>query len=247
MTADIVRHLASGVMAICWEKVAENYRQDCEAHFQSQCHDTYRTKTAQFVVVRIVVTAFCAYKNRCRVAPVLDAKEVSEMPKIRNILPKKDVESGASHDMRPFTHSMEEFFGNHFPRRWMEGFFESEGWKRPFWNDLGETFDVWPKVDVLDKKDALVVRAELPGIKKEDLEVTIAGDRLTLEAERNFEEKEEKKDFFRPEIAYGRLLRTVHLPVEIKGEEAKAELKDGVVEIYLPKVKAVTPHTVKVA
>ena len=46
------------------------------------------------------------------------------MPKVRNILPKKDRETGGAREMRPFTHSMEEFFGNHFPRRWMEGFFE---------------------------------------------------------------------------------------------------------------------------
>jgi HSP20 family protein len=149
--------------------------------------------------------------------------------------------------MRPFTHSMEEFFGNHFPRRWMEGFFEPYAFKRPFWSELGEDLEVWPKIDVLDKKDAIVVRAEMPGIKKEDLEITIAGDRLTLEAKREYEEKEEKEDFFRSEIAYGRLYRVIPLPVEVKGDEAKAELINGVVEIVLPKVEKITPHTVKVA
>jgi HSP20 family protein len=174
-------------------------------------------------------------------------KEVSTMPNVRNILPKKDREVGRVRESWPFTHSMEEFFGTHFPRRWMEGFAEPTAWKRPFWPEFGETFDVWPKVDVLDKKDAIVIRAEIPGIKKEDLEVTIAGDRLTLEAKREFEEKIEKEDLFRSEIAYGRLYRVVPLPVEVKGDEAKAEMKDGVVEITLPKVETITPHTVKVA
>jgi HSP20 family protein len=178
---------------------------------------------------------------------MLVTKEVSTMPKVRNILPKKDREVGRAHEMRPFTHSMEEFFGTRFPRRWMEGFFDPYGWKRPFWGELSEDLEVWPKIDVLDKDDAIVVRAEIPGVKKEDLEVTIAGDRLTLEAKRDYEKKEEKEDFFRSEIAYGRLYRVVPLPVEVKGDEAKAEMKDGVVEIVLPKVEAVTPHTVKVA
>ncbi|MDH3989138.1 MAG: Hsp20/alpha crystallin family protein [Gammaproteobacteria bacterium] len=169
------------------------------------------------------------------------------MPNVRNILHKKESEPGESREMRPFTHSMEDFFGNHFPRRWMEGFFDPVAWKRPFMGEFGETFEVWPKIDILDKKDALVVRAEMPGVKKEDLEVTIAGDRMTLKAERNFEEKEEKDEFFRSEMAYGRLFRVVHLPVEVMGDEAKAELKDGVVEVYLPKVETITPHTVKVA
>ena len=169
------------------------------------------------------------------------------MANVRNILPKKEGETGRARELRPFTHSMEEFFGNHFPRRWMEGFFEPYFWKRPFLTEFGEDMTVWPKIDVMDKKDAIVVRAELPGIEKKDLDITIAGDRLTLEAKREYEEKEEKEDFFRSEIAYGRLYRVIPLPVEVKGEEAKAELKNGVVEIVLPKVEKVTPHTVKVA
>ena len=169
------------------------------------------------------------------------------MAKVRNILPKKDREVGRVRETWPFTHSMEEFFGTHFPRRWMEGMGEPFPWRRPVLSDVGEAFEVWPKVDILDKNDAIVVRAEIPGIKKDDLEVTIAGDRLTLEAKRKFEEKEEKEDFFSSEIAYGRLYRVIRLPVEVKGDEAKAMMKDGVVEIMLPKVAAITPHTVKVA
>ena len=169
------------------------------------------------------------------------------MPKVRNILPKKDREVGRAREMRPFTHGMEEFFGNHFPRRWMEGFFEPHAWKHPSWTEFGEAFEVWPKVDVLDKDDALVVRAEIPGVRRQDLEITIAGDRLTLEAKREYEEKEEEKEYFRSEMAYGRLYRVIPLPVEVKGDEAKAEVKDGIVEIYLPKVETVTPHTIKVA
>jgi len=169
------------------------------------------------------------------------------MPNIRHILPKKDREIGTGRAMRPFTHSMEEFFENHLPRRWMEGLNEPYAWKRPFWNEFEQTLDVLPRVDILDRGDALLVRAEMPGIKKEDLEITIAGDRLTFEAKRDVEEEEKNDDFFRHEMSYGRLFRAVHLPVDVVSDKAKAELKDGIVELYLPKVEVTTPFKVEVA
>ncbi len=169
------------------------------------------------------------------------------MPNVRNILPKKGREIGTGRALRPFTHSMEEFFENHFPSRWMEGFFEPAAWSKPSWRELERDFDVMPKVDILDKKDALLVRVEMPGIKKEDLEITIAGDRLTFEAKREFEKEEKKEDLFRSEMAYGQLFRVIHLPVEVMGDETKAEMKDGMIEVYLPKVEGVTPHKIKVA
>ena len=168
------------------------------------------------------------------------------MPNVRNIFPKKEHETGAGRAMTPFTHSMEEFFGDFFPRRWMEGF-EPFAWRKPFWPEVEGKFDFLPNVDMIDKDDELLIRAEMPGVKKDDLEVTIAGDRLTLQAKRDFEEKEEKDDFFRHEMAYGRMFRTVRLPVEVYGDKAKAELEDGIVEIRLPKVEVTHPLKIKVA
>ena len=168
------------------------------------------------------------------------------MPKVRSIVPKKEPEFGAGRAITPFTHSMEEFFENFFPRRWMEGF-EPLGWRRPMWPEIEEKFDFLPNVDVIDRDDYVLVRAEMPGVKKEDLEITIAGDRLTLEAKREVEEKEDKDDFFRHEMAYGRMFRTLRLPVDVVGDKATAELKDGIVQIHLPKVEVTTPHKVKVA
>ena len=167
------------------------------------------------------------------------------MPNVRNIIPKK--ERGTGKALRPFSREMEDFFEDMFPRRWSEGFFSPFFMRRPFWGEFDEKFDFFPKVDILDKDDALLVRAEMPGVKKEDLDITIAGDRLVFEAKRDYEEEEKKEDFVRHEMAYGRLSRAVHLPVEVLGDEAKAELKDGVLEIFLPKVEATTPFKVKVA
>ena len=169
------------------------------------------------------------------------------MPKVRNLMPKREREFGTGRSMRPFTHSMDEFFENYLPRRWMEDFFEPMSWKRTPWSEAGDMYAVWPTVDIIDRKDALVVRAEMPGVEKDDLEVTIAGDRLTLEAKRDFKGEEKKEDFFRTEIAYGRIFRVVNLPVAVDGDRAKAEMKDGIVEIWLPKVEVTEPHKVKVA
>lgn len=169
------------------------------------------------------------------------------MPKVRNILPTKERKAGAGRALRPFTHGMDEFFDEYFPRRWMEGLMEPYFGKRPFLTETEELFDVIPKVDILDRGDTLVVRAEMPGVKREDLDITIAGDRLMIEAKRELDEEEKTDEFFRHEMAYGRLYRTVHLPVEVVGDEAKAELKEGVLEMILPKVEATTPFKVKVA
>ena len=115
------------------------------------------------------------------------------------------------------------------------------------WPEIEEKFDFLPNVDIVDRDDHVLVRAEMPGVKKEDLEITIAGDRLTFEAKREVEQKEEKDDFYRHEMAYGRMFRTVRLPVDVHGDKASAELKDGIVEVNLPKVEVTTPHKVKVA
>jgi HSP20 family protein len=142
----------------------------------------------------------------------------------------------------PLTHSMEEFFEDFPPRRWMETF-EPFGWKWPMGIDFERSF----RIDLMDHEKELIVRAELPGVEKDDVEVTIAGDRLTIEAEREFEEEETKETFYRHELGYGELRRTIALPVEIDTDGIKAELKDGILSVILPKVQAAERHTVKVA
>jgi len=142
----------------------------------------------------------------------------------------------------PLTHSMEEFFEDFPPRRWMETF-EPLGWKWPVGIDYERAF----RLDIVDRDKELMVRAELPGVAKDDVEVTISGDRLTIEAEREFEEEESKETFYRHELGYGELLRTIALPVEVDVEHIDAELKDGILSVVLPKIQAAERHTVKVA
>ncbi len=144
--------------------------------------------------------------------------------------------------MTPLTHSMEEFFENFPSRRWMETF-EPLGFKWPMDADYERSF----RLDVVDRDKELVVRGELPGVKKDDIEVTISGDRLMIEARREFEEEDRKDAFYRHEVGYGELVRTVALPVEVDVEHVNAELKDGFLEIRLPKLESFERHTIKVA
>ena len=142
----------------------------------------------------------------------------------------------------PRTRSMEEFFEDFPPRRWMETF-EPIGWKWPIGIDYERAF----RLDVVDHDEELVVRAELPGVEKDDVKVEITGDRLLIEAERKFEEEEEKENFYRHELGYGSLMRTVVLPEDVDADNVQAELKEGILSITLPKIRVAEKHTVKVA
>ena len=142
----------------------------------------------------------------------------------------------------PRTRSMEEFFEDFPPRRWMETF-EPIGWKWPIGIDYERAF----RLDVIDRDKELVVRAELPGVEKEDVKVEITGERLMIEAERKFEEEEEKENFYRHELGYGKLMRTVVLPEDVDADNVQAELKEGILSITLPKIRVAEKHTVKVA
>ncbi len=121
--------------------------------------------------------------------------------------------------------------------RLFEGFFP-RGWMRPMrweWPSLAEIERRFPKVDVIDRDNEIVVKAEVPGVDKKDIEVTTTDNTVTIKGKTSHEEKEEKGDFYRCEISRGAFSRTVALPGEVDGSQAKASFKDGVLELTLPK------------
>jgi HSP20 family protein len=95
-----------------------------------------------------------------------------------------------------------------------------------------------PNVDVFEENDHVVVRAEMPGIKKDQIEVNLTADTITLSGEKKQEEKVEKKDYFRMESSYGTFARTIRLPCEVETEKAEAKYQDGILEIRVPKTTA---------
>lgn len=136
--------------------------------------------------------------------------------------------------------------------RWFEDFFP-HGWLRPFrrewpsWGELAAPFEGrMPKVDVIDRDDAVVVRAEVPGVDKKDLDVSMTERSVTIKGESSHESKEEKGDYYRSEISRGSFLRTVALPSDVDTDKARAQFKDGVLELTLPKVVKAKRRTVKI-
>jgi len=103
-----------------------------------------------------------------------------------------------------------------------------------------------PKVDVSENENAYVLKAELPGVNKEDIKIDINNNALTLKGEKKFEEKTEKENHVRVERSYGSFSRTFALSDKVDTENVKASYKDGVLEITLPKKEEAKPREVKV-
>lgn len=104
-----------------------------------------------------------------------------------------------------------------------------------------------PRVDLIDRDEEILVRAEVPGVEKNDLNVDLSGQLLTIHGERRHEEKEEEGEYFRAEIARGAFTRTIRLPEDVELEKAKAEFKDGILEIHLPKTHKTERRRIAVA
>jgi len=112
---------------------------------------------------------------------------------------------------------------------------------------MGVDYERSFRLDVIDHDKELVIRGELPGVEKDDIEVTVMGDRLIIEAEREFEKEDDEDAYYRHEVGYGKLMRTIALPVSVDAENIHAELKDGILEVTLPKLEVAERHTIKVA
>ncbi len=111
---------------------------------------------------------------------------------------------------------------------------------------LGESVAEWlPAVDVIDEKDKLRIKADLPGVDKNNVEVNIEDGVLTIKGERKQEKEEKDKNYYRRECFYGVFERSISLPAEVDIEKAEANYKDGVLEIILPKKEEAKPKQLK--
>jgi HSP20 family protein len=124
---------------------------------------------------------------------------------------------------------------------WMERFMDDICWLpvRPLSIRM-------PSLDVYEEEDSVVVKAELPGMKKEDVEVNLAGETLTIKGEKKDEKEVKEDNYYRRERSYGSFLRSVGLPCEVKSDEIKASFKDGVLEIRMPKTEEAKKKSVAV-
>ncbi|HVN94803.1 MAG TPA: Hsp20/alpha crystallin family protein [Syntrophorhabdaceae bacterium] len=131
--------------------------------------------------------------------------------------------------------------------RWFEDVF-----RRPF-SLFGHPFprfsqaeEIVPSIDILKDKDDIVVKAELPGVKKEDIDVTLTEDTITISGEKKNEQEVKKKDYYHYESSYGSFSRTFNLPAKVQSDKAKTKIKDGILEIRIPKTEEAKKKEVKV-
>lgn len=124
------------------------------------------------------------------------------------------------------------FFGNSWPSllRWHDTPL-LPGWP-------GERDLRLPSLDVVDRDNDILVRAEIPGIDKKDLDISLTDNLLTIKGQSSSEKKEEKGDYHRREISRSSFARSVTLPGSVDSSKANATLKDGILEITLPKLES---------
>jgi len=104
--------------------------------------------------------------------------------------------------------------------------FDDEGIARGSWS---------PNVDIYENKDQIVLEAELPGMKREDFDVSVENNIITLRGERHFEKKEDSDNYHRVERAYGSFTRSFTLPNTVSSEGASADYSNGILRVTVPK------------
>jgi len=103
-----------------------------------------------------------------------------------------------------------------------------------------------PRIDIYEDDENVVVNADLPGMKKEDIDISITGDVLTLKGEKKQEEEVKEENYHRIERSYGSFQRSITLPAPVEADKIKATYRDGVLEMVMPKRPEVKPKKIDV-
>ena len=112
-------------------------------------------------------------------------------------------------------------------------------------------FGAWSEgalaVDVYETDDTVVVKTAVPGVKAEEIDVSVTGDTLTIKAETKEEQEVKRENYLRRERRYGSLCRSVTLPGGLESDKAEADYTDGVLTLTFPKAEEVKPKSIKIA
>lgn len=109
-----------------------------------------------------------------------------------------------------------------------------------------ETGQWSPSVDIVENKDEFVVKADMPGVKKEDLKLDVQNNTLVIKGNKKQEEKVEKDNYIRVERSYGSFIRSFSLPTNVDSTKINAKFTDGVLEIKIPKKEEAKPKEIKI-
>jgi len=139
---------------------------------------------------------------------------------------------------------MERMFEDFMSRNWMR----PSRWELPTFSDWMPPFErtLSPRVDIIDRDSELLLRAQIPGVKKEDLNLTVADNMVTLEGTSSQEEEETRDNYYRRECARGSFTRNIPLPCDVESAKAEATFENGMLELRLPKMNKTRRHTVEI-
>ena len=136
-------------------------------------------------------------------------------------------------DLRTLQDEVNRLFSTNITRA-----FGDEGIARGAWN---------PSVDIFENKDQIVLEAELPGMNREDFDLSIENNVITLRGERRFEKKDDGDNYHRVERSYGSFTRSFTLPQTVSAEGAQAEYRNGVLRVTLPKREEVKARRIEIS
>lgn len=103
-----------------------------------------------------------------------------------------------------------------------------------------------PAVELQDTEENIILRAQIPGVEAKDLDINVAKAAVAVAGERRYENKDSKRGYFRSEFRYGKFQRVITLPVAVQNDQVKAQFKDGILTLTLPKVTEARRQVVKV-
>lgn len=115
-------------------------------------------------------------------------------------------------------------------------------WRFATWDRTDSMFPV----DLYETDEEVILTAPLPGVKPEDVQISVTGETITIKGEVKEEHEEEKPNYYRQERHYGAFQRALALPVQVDADKAEASFEDGVLKLRLPKVPEIRPKTIEV-
>lgn len=155
-------------------------------------------------------------------------------------------EGGKLHKPAPFTpfDEVERLFERLMPTSWIRPM----NWNWPLWGTLDESFEHIrvPQLDIVDHDKEIVIRVEMPGVDKKDIQVSLNNSTLNISGSVSHEAREQRKDYVRCEITHGNFSRSLAIPDGVDTTKIGASLRDGILEITLPKEPATQRRAVEV-
>lgn len=142
--------------------------------------------------------------------------------------------SGLARMEREMERMFEDFFGRHFGLGWPE---------RLRFREIGSR---GPAIEIYEEKDDVMVKAELPGMQKEDLDLNISGNLLTIRGEKKKREEVKEKGYYYSECSFGTFERSIEIPKDVQPDKVRASFKDGILEVRLPKTDEAKRKEIKI-